>query len=164
MPAVPQLPPPSQDHSSTSSIKLEDLVLQQTAKPAIPQLPTVDPAGIATLLSNLVKAGVVSANSTPSNADAPVKEQELPVQESIPVRDKEMAIREYRESLMSEDINLDTFDLAKCVPYIFFFGIQSDSLHLEHEHGLSSISMTALHRNANNVVSVSLILPLEKRH
>ncbi|KAF9057660.1 hypothetical protein BJ165DRAFT_1422254 [Panaeolus papilionaceus] len=113
MPAVPQLPPPSQDHSSTSSIKLEDLVLQQTAKPAIPQLPTVDPAGIATLLSNLVKAGVVSANSTPSNADAPVKEQELPVQESIPVRDKEMAIREYRESLMSEDINLDTFDLAK---------------------------------------------------
>ncbi|PPQ99035.1 hypothetical protein CVT24_003595 [Panaeolus cyanescens] len=113
-PVNPQ-PPPAQDYPSTSAVKIEDLLPPQVdMKPSVPQIPAVDPAGIATMLSNLIKAGVVSANSTPSNADVTVKEQEAPA----PTKDKEMEIREYRESVMSENINLDTFDLSKTRPKI----------------------------------------------
>lgn len=71
--------------------------------------PTTD---IRSLLSSLVKAGVVSANGTPLGAGATAKEEETKAEPPAVNLERESA-RIYRQSILAHDIKLTTSDITK---------------------------------------------------
>ena len=64
---------------------------------------------IANLLSTLVKAGVVSSSSTPVGADTSAQQSSGAKDSLLPGPSAE-SIREYRNTVLSESINLNVLD------------------------------------------------------
>lgn len=127
-PQVPYSRPPS------ATVKLEDQVgnlaippvtvmppyasaVPQIQAPAAPSLPAVPSGDLTNLLSTLLKAGVVSANSTPLGAGATVKEREASAEPEKTPDPTSESVREYRDAILAENINfnnLETVEYVNC--------------------------------------------------
>jgi len=110
-PSVPQGVPQLYPHGSTSAMKLEQQAVidpQRTESASV----TNAPDNIANLLSTLLKAGVVSASGTPLGAGSTVTE--IPAGEPSKFVDpKHDVFRAYRNSILTEAVNLSNFESAK---------------------------------------------------
>lgn len=96
-----------------SAIKLEDPTLNSVranVKPVAVEPTTVPPDNITNLLSTLLKAGVVSASATPTGAGATAQEKATIADVPKEVDAAEAIIREYRDTILSESINLNSLD------------------------------------------------------
>ncbi|KAH0587693.1 hypothetical protein J132_00504 [Termitomyces sp. J132] len=110
----PQYPPVTYP---SESVKVEDVVLPSTSLP----LPAVaaPPIEIASLLSTLLKAGVVSANGTPQGAGATAHEEAANIQ--LDENLEREASRAYREAILSQPIILASTEITKRRPAIVKF-------------------------------------------
>jgi len=119
--SAPPLPQPSfsssapRPYSHTSQIApvypADNVILEQS----IPQaaMMSTSPANIANLLSTLLKAGVVSANGTPTGAGATAKE-EASNQQVVEISSLEReASRAYRQVILSHPIKLSSSDILR---------------------------------------------------
>ena len=109
----PPFPPPVSFQQSSAAIKVEPptfapLVADVKAIPTGPAI--VPPDNIANLLSTLLKAGVVSASSTPTGAVSTATDKATIADIPKAVDANETVIREYRDSILSETINLNSLD------------------------------------------------------
>jgi pre-mRNA cleavage complex 2 protein Pcf11 len=68
------------------------------------------PANVANILSSLLKAGVLSTSGISATLESSANENETST-ESKETRDE--AFDEYRSSILSENVGLNTLDLAK---------------------------------------------------
>ncbi|PPQ77654.1 hypothetical protein CVT25_011089 [Psilocybe cyanescens] len=108
---IPQVAP----QSYIQPVKIEEpplASLSAISQPVQPTSVTAPPGNIANLLSTLLKAGVLSANGTPTGAGATVKEQDAPVELQKPEATNEL-IREYRDKILSENVNLYSLDSTR---------------------------------------------------
>jgi len=132
-PQQPPFPPtgvPSYPQASSYSfppyganVKLESVAPSLPPPPStpIPSTSTAPPTtDIASLLSSLVKAGVVTANGTPVGAGATAREEETKVEPPAINLERESA-RVYRQSILAQDIKLTTSDITKKHPQIVEF-------------------------------------------
>ncbi|KAF9476504.1 hypothetical protein BDN70DRAFT_882335 [Pholiota conissans] len=109
----PPFPPPVSFQQPSAAIKVEPrtftpLVADVKAVPTEPAI--VPPDNIANLLSTLLKAGVVSASSTPTGAGSTATDKATIADIPKAVDSNETVIREYRDSILSEAINLNALD------------------------------------------------------
>lgn len=117
-PFPPQAVPQVVYGRPSPAIKVEDPVFSVNA---IPKAAIVDPAvkvqgdHFANLLSTLLKAGVVSANATPTGAGATSKESAATAAISKSVESSEAVIREYRNVILAETVNLNSLDSVRYV-------------------------------------------------
>ncbi|KAI0952130.1 hypothetical protein AcV7_008030 [Taiwanofungus camphoratus] len=132
IPQASYSPPIDQSHyqqhstySSTSfeSVKPEPVDLSSLMPspplsiPPAPAAPSGPVSNIANLYSALLKAGVVSATSTPTGAGATAKAEET-LRSSDPVRD---ASRQYRKAILAQKVKLTSADITKRRPDIIQF-------------------------------------------
>jgi pre-mRNA cleavage complex 2 protein Pcf11 len=133
----PQYPPQGPYSRPTSAtVKLEDPVgntaippavaippfvaapsVPQLQAPAAPSLPAVPSGDLNNLFATLLKAGVVSANSTPIGAGATVKEREASIEPEKTTDPTSESVREYRDAILAENIdfnNLETVEYVNC--------------------------------------------------
>jgi len=76
------------------------------------------PANIANILSSLLKSGVLSTGGVPASINSSAKEDEA----SIEINEtKNETFDEYRSAILSENVGLNTLDLAKTRPRIIEF-------------------------------------------
>ena len=68
------------------------------------------PANVANILSSLLKAGVLSTSAISASAKSPAKEDETSTESK---ETKDEAFDEYRSAILSENVGLNTLDLAK---------------------------------------------------
>lgn len=119
---IPQVAP----QSYIQPVKIEEpplASLSAISQPVQPTSVTAPPGNIANLLSTLLKAGVLSANGTPTGAGATVKEQDAPVELQKPEATNEL-IREYRDKILSENVNLYSLDSTRSVKNSFSFRVR----------------------------------------
>lgn len=120
----PQYPPPSSySYPATNGIKNEGVKIELgLLPPASASTPVPGPSAplannIANLLSTLMKAGVVSANGTPTGAGATSKEEDF---KPAPVDLERESSRAYRKSILAHKIKLTSADITKYVHVSIF--------------------------------------------
>lgn len=117
---IPQVTPPL---PYTQPVKIEEQLpasLNVVPPPTLPVPSTsaaAPPGNIANILSSLLKSGVLSATGTPTGAGATAKEQDVPAELQKPEANDEL-VREYRDKILSETVNLHSLDSTRSV--IFF--------------------------------------------
>ncbi|KAJ3515454.1 hypothetical protein NLJ89_g1743 [Agrocybe chaxingu] len=118
-PFPPQVPPQMPPYSQPPQvIKTEPPMEPSASQPVAP--PVIAPDNIANLFSSLVSAGLISASATPSGA-TPTKADDVPLQVEDEKEVKATSVRDYRQAVLSETINLTTVDLARAKPRIVEF-------------------------------------------
>ena len=117
-PPHPPFPPQIQYLARSSpAVKLGETVTQPVdAKPPAIEPPARPQANYFTnFLSTLLKAGVVSANATPTGAGATSKELAISVGIPKSADSSDAVIRDYRDDIVSEMINLNYLDSVRYV-------------------------------------------------
>ncbi|KAJ3989677.1 hypothetical protein F5890DRAFT_1485062 [Lentinula detonsa] len=117
--ATPSYPLPTFKPVDTSSTQLS--FISPTPVPAIATAgPSTQTPDFTSLLSSLVKAGVVTANSTPTGAGATVHDEGAVVMSEAIVKAKEDA-RLYRKSILSHSVQLTAAAITKYgfLPYLY---------------------------------------------
>ncbi|KAJ3789496.1 hypothetical protein GGU11DRAFT_778359 [Lentinula aff. detonsa] len=114
--AAPSYPLPTFEPVDTSSTQLS--FISPTPVPAIATAgPSTQTPDFTSLLSSLVKAGVVTANSTPTGAGATVHDEGAVVMSEAIVKAREDA-RLYRKSILSHSVQLTAAAITKTRPPI----------------------------------------------
>ncbi|KAH7887649.1 hypothetical protein F5I97DRAFT_1806239 [Phlebopus sp. FC_14] len=102
----------------SESVSISTLLPSASASTSSAPVPSIPPNNIANLYNALLKAGVVSAGSTPIGAGATNSPPEDHSSSSAKSRDVRRA---YRNAILAEDIKLTTTDIAKKRPSIVAF-------------------------------------------
>lgn len=102
--------------------KVEPAPANLASSSSAPPVPAVN---ISNLFNALKKAGVVSANATPTGAGQTAREQTPP-----PAETPKDALREYRKAIVSARIHLNSSDIMRYVPARVFEAV--DHVNLTH--------------------------------
>ena len=105
---LPQTYPQLDSASSTAvnMIKADPVNLTPAGGPPILN----PPANIANILSSLLKAGVLSTSAASASTNPSAKQEEASTETK---KTKDEAFDEYRSAILSENVGLNSFDLAK---------------------------------------------------
>ncbi|KAG8218602.1 hypothetical protein J3R82DRAFT_4245 [Butyriboletus roseoflavus] len=122
-PTVPPSQPSGTYNYQSEPTKVEPVNLsallssaQASSQPST--TPTIRPSSITNLYNALLKAGVVSADSTPVGAGSNNEEERTPPPSSSLSRD---STRAYRKAVLSEKIKLTTADIVRKRPFVVSF-------------------------------------------
>lgn len=97
-----------------------------TSTSALP--PAISSNNIASLLSTLLKAGVVSASATPEAAGILTKDEEKDSQSSLTVDQERESSRGYRKFILSQKVQLISLDITRYVMMIGYMIILTSDL------------------------------------
>ncbi|KAI9574713.1 hypothetical protein HD554DRAFT_2049358 [Boletus coccyginus] len=120
----PTVPPPQPSGAfsyQSEPIKVEPVNLSALLPPAqanSPSTTAIPPSNITNLYNALLKAGVVSADSTPAGASSNDDEERTPPPSSSLSRDN---TRAYRKAVLSEKIKLTTTDIVRKRPFVMSY-------------------------------------------
>ena len=116
-------PQPSTYNYPSEPLKVEPtnlsaLLSSVQASSSLPTTSAMPPNSISSLYSALLKAGVVSADSTPVGTGSKNDEERTPPPSNVPSRDN---ARAYRKAVLSEKIKLTTTDIIRYIVHSIDF-------------------------------------------